>query len=73
MRSKWFRRVAIGVCAILLLGTLAANLLALRAGSPWVGRNYWHQPIDTWGQLIVLIFLVGFGAFWLARNREWWL
>jgi hypothetical protein len=73
MRSKWFRRVAIGVCAIFLLGTLAANLLALRVGLPWVGRNYWHQPIDTWGQLIVLLFLIGFGGFWLVRNRDWWL
>ena len=73
MRTKWFRRVAIVVCSVFLLGTLTANLLALRAGSPWVGRNYWNQPIDTWGQLIVLVVLIGFGAMWLARNRNWWL
>jgi heme A synthase len=73
VRSKWLRRAAIAVFAVFLLGALVANLLAIHAGSPWVGRNYWRQPIDTWGQLIVLLFLIGFGGYWLARHRDWWL
>jgi hypothetical protein len=73
LESKWLRRVAIVVIAAFLLGTLFVNVTALRVGAPWVGQNYWHQPIDTYGQFIVLVFVMGFGIYWLFRNRNWWL
>jgi hypothetical protein len=71
--NKWFRRVGIVVTALLLVSVWAVNLLALVNHVPWVGVNYWNQPIDTWGQLIVLICVTAFGAYWLVRNHRWWL
>jgi hypothetical protein len=71
--NKVFRRVSIAVGALLLLTVWLRNLVALSNGDVWIGRNYWNQPIDTWGQLIVLVFVTAFGAYWLVRNRRWWL
>lgn len=73
LNSKWFRRCVVGVIGLGLAGMLAANLFALNAGRVFVGRNYWNQPIDAWGQLLVLIALVGFGGYWLIRNWRWWI
>ncbi len=71
--NKWFRRASIVVLSLLLLTVWLRNLMALSNGDVWIGRNYWNQPIDTWGQLIVLIFVTAFGIYWLVRNRRWWL
>lgn len=71
--NKWFRRASIVVLVLLLLTVWFGNLEALSKGDVWIGRNYWNQPIDTWGQLIVLIVVTAFGAYWLVRNRRWWL
>jgi hypothetical protein len=71
--NKSFRRAGIFVMAVLLVSAWAGNILSLTNGDPWVGRNYWNQPIDTAGQLIVLLFVTVFGAVWLVRNYRWWL
>lgn len=71
--NKVFRRTGIVVLALLLLTLWLRNLMALTNGDVWVGRNYWNQPVDTWGQLIVLIAVTGFGVVWLVRNYRWWL
>lgn len=71
--SKWFRRAAILVVTFGLFSLWTVNLIALFDHVPWVGSNYWNQPIDTWGQFIVLFFLTAFGAYWLVRNYRWWL
>jgi hypothetical protein len=71
--SKWFRRVSILVMTIFLVCAWTVNLMALAKRAPWVGKNHWNQPIDTWGQFIVLAFVTTFGAFWLVRNHRWWL
>jgi hypothetical protein len=73
LNSKWFRRCIVLVVGLGVVGLLFVNLLALHAGRVWIGRNYWGQPIDTWGQFIVLASLVGFGGYWLIRNWRWWL
>jgi len=72
-KNKWLRRASIGVLALLLLTVWLGNLMALSDGDVWIGRSYRNQPIDTWGQLIVLIFVTAFGIYWLVRNRRWWL
>ncbi len=69
--SKWFRRVCLA--ALVLLSAWLGALNALNAGEVWVGRNVWHLPLDTWGQLIALAAITALAAYQLARNHRWWL
>lgn len=71
--SKWFRRVCLVVAALVLLSAWLGALNALHAGEVWVGRNAWHLPLDTWGQLIALAVITALAVYQLARNHRWWL
>lgn len=73
MRNKWFRRAAILIFTVFLAGTLAIDFLGIQQKRAWVGVNYWGQPIDAYGQFVVMLLVALFGAIWLIRHRDWWL
>jgi hypothetical protein len=58
---KWFRARQHTPAGARAVVRWLDNLTALRNGDPWIGRNYWNQPIDTWGQFIVLVVVTVFG------------
>ena len=72
-KSKWLRCVGIALLTLLLISSWLGNIAALANNKIWVGRNYWNEPIDTWGQSLILLFLTVYGAYFLVNNRHWWL
>lgn len=70
---KWIMRIGIVALAAMLLSAWVINITALIRHAPWVARNYWNQPIDTYGQLIVLIVLSAFAPILLVKYHRWWL
>jgi hypothetical protein len=71
--SKGWRRFCVIVAGLVLASAWLAAINALNAGEPWVGRNAWHLPLDTGGQLIALSVATALAIYQLARNHRWWL
>ena len=73
MKHKWLMRAGIVAGAIILFNVWTIAIFALMHHEPWVGRNFKNMPIDTYGQVIVLLFVTAWTPFLLIKYRRWWL
>lgn len=68
MKKAWFRRTVIIIGALMLLNMSLRTFLAINAGQPFLGQNYWGAPIGVYLMLPVLLFAIPLCLWWAIRN-----
>ena len=68
MRSIWLKRAGIVLGALVALGFALRVFIALGAGKPFVGNNYWGAPIGTYLAIPVLVIGLPIGLWWCIRG-----